>query len=68
MSKERAIKIIKNLQLTISKMNPIKNTVSNEQFPPSRVSKVKLIGIISRLIKKYKLKNIIKPSINQKTQ
>ena len=68
MCRERAKKIIKDLNITISNMKPIVPcwNMQNELFTPTRVSKEKLKKIKNRLIKKYNLLEEIKMSINQK--
>jgi len=55
MSIERARNIVKNLRNTIAKMQVLKPTISNEQFPPARADKNKLKYIANKLIKKYNL-------------
>jgi|TARA_B100001094_G_scaffold302417_1_gene329620 hypothetical protein len=57
MCRERAKKIIKDLNITISNMKPIVPcwNMQNELFTPTRVSKEKLKKIKNRLIKKYNL-------------
>ena len=57
MCRERAKKIIKDLNITISNMKPIVTcwNMQNELFTPTRVSKEKLKKIKNRLIKKYNL-------------
>tara|TARA_R100000908_G_C3755948_1_gene150541 strand:+ start:6742 stop:6924 length:183 start_codon:yes stop_codon:yes gene_type:complete len=57
-SKKRAIHIVKNLKKTIAKMQDIKITVDNEQFPPARADKNKLRYIAQKLIKKYNLQKL----------
>ena len=58
MNKKRAIHIVKNLKRTIAKMQDIKITVDNEQFPPARADKNKLRYIAQKLIKKYNLQKL----------
>ena len=55
MSRERAIKIVNNLNYTIHKMHSIDVTIKNEQFPPARADKKILKKMASKLIKKYNL-------------
>tara|TARA_R110000851_G_scaffold288949_1_gene443073 strand:- start:246 stop:434 length:189 start_codon:yes stop_codon:yes gene_type:complete len=55
MSRKKALEIIRNLEKTISSMTE-DLPVSNEQFPPARVKKSKLVSIQSKLLKKFKIK------------
>ena len=55
MSRERAIKIVNNLNYTIEKMQKIDITIHNEQFPPARADKKILKKMALKLIKKYNL-------------
>ena len=57
MCRERAKKIIKDLNITISNMKPIVPcwNMQNELFTPTRVSKEKLKKIKNKIIKKYNL-------------
>ena len=57
MSRRRAVEIIKNLEKTISTMSEEQIPVTNEQFPPARVKKSKLVSIQSKLIGKYEIKD-----------
>lgn len=57
MSRKKAVEIIRNLEKTISTMTEEQQTVFNEQFPPARVKKSKLVSIQSKLITKYGIKN-----------
>ena len=55
MSRKKAVEIIRNLEKTISTMTD-EIPISNEQFPPARVKKSKLISIQSKLIGKFNIK------------
>jgi len=54
MSRKKAVEIIRNLEKTISTMTD-EIPISNEQFPPARVKKSKLISIQSKLIGKFNI-------------
>ena len=56
MSRKKAVEIIRNLEKTISSMTD-DLPISNEQFPPARVKKSKLISIQLKLIKKFTIKS-----------
>jgi len=56
MSRKKAVEIMKNLEKTISTMTD-ELPISNEQFPPARVKKSKLISIQCKLLKKFNIKN-----------
>jgi|ETNvirnome_6_100_1030635.scaffolds.fasta_scaffold42709_2 hypothetical protein len=55
MSRKKAVEIIRNLEKTISTMTD-DIPISNEQFPPARVKKSKLVSIQSKLIGKFNIK------------
>ena len=56
MCRERAIDIVKHLNLTIANMPTIEPTIYNEVYAPTRTTKKNLNKIKDRLIRKYKLK------------
>ena len=54
MSRRKAIEIVKNLTNTIATMGTVE-VVANDQFPPARAKKSKLIKIAHKLVLKYRL-------------
>ena len=57
MSRKKAVEIIRNLEKTISTMtDEVPIPTYNEQFPPARVKKSKLMAIQSKLIGKFEIR------------
>jgi|TARA_R110000782_G_scaffold241762_1_gene328221 hypothetical protein len=54
MTRIKALEVIKNMENTILAMKD-DAPVSNEQFPPARMKKTKLVAMQTKLIKKYKI-------------
>lgn len=54
MTRIKALEVVRNMEFTISAMND-DAPISNEQFPPARMKKTKLVAMQTKLIKKYKI-------------
>jgi hypothetical protein len=54
MTRIKALEIVKNMEHTILAMKD-DAPVSNEQFPPARMKKTKLVAMQKKLIEKYKI-------------
>jgi|TARA_B100001758_G_C17876853_1_gene336787 hypothetical protein len=56
MTRIKALEIVKNMERTITTMTDVDNPI-NDQFPPARPKKTKLISIQEKLIEKYDIKD-----------
>lgn len=56
MSRGKAVEIVRNMERTINTMVEAEGP-TNDQFPPARIKKTKLISMQDKLISKYEIKD-----------